>query len=208
MVFISEASDLKGRGFGGRAGFGGKPALVVVDFSNAFTDPRHRLGADVSSEINLSNSLIEAFRKVGAPIVFTVIEYETRELAAASNWRRKIDAITDLYKGSDASRLDSRLCADPHDIVIAKQYASAFFGTELNSYFAGVGIDTVVVAGCSTSGCVRATVVDACQYGYSVIVAKEAVADRDESAHKQALIDIEMKYGDVISTHEILSSLS
>jgi len=195
--------DLERRGFAGKSGFGQKPALVVVDFVNAFTDPEHRLGSDVSKEIEATNVLIPIFRKNGRPVIFTTIEYSSAEEAAASNWRSKIDAVSELFRGSRESMQDGRLDREDADPVVAKKYASAFFGTDLAALLRESDTDTVVVAGCSTSGCVRATIVDACQYGFRAVVCREAVADRDLDAHDRTLLDIDLKYGDVLSIKEI-----
>jgi nicotinamidase-related amidase len=198
---ISE--KLESRGFAGRSGFGQRPALVVVDFTNAFTDPEHRLGSFVGSEIAQTNKAIALFRARDLPIVFTAIEYDTPEAAAASNWSSKIEGVADLYRGSHATQQDQRLNRHAGEPVVNKLYASAFFGTELDALLRDSGTDTVVIAGCSTSGCVRATAVDACQLGFRVVVCREAVADRSRPAHDQALMDIDMKYGDVLALDEI-----
>lgn len=200
------ASTLEGlatRGFAGRSGFGKSPALVVVDYAKAFTASSHKLGSDSSKEIEATNSLISTFRKKALPIVFMTICYETQQEAENSNWRLKIDGVASLFRGNPDVEIDERLERTPEDPVLAKKYASSFFGTNLHELLQQKGVDTVVVAGCSTSGCVRATAVDACQYGYKAVVCREAVADRHKEAHDQALIDIDLKYGDVLSRSEI-----
>jgi|SRR5690625_4498398 len=198
-----DLSELRQKGFGGKAGFGTKPALVVIDFAKAFTDPSHALGSDVSVEIDETNALVHRFQQRDFPIFYMTIEYETPEAAAASNWRDKIEGIVSLYRGSRDSELDDRLKLRPQDHVIPKKYASSFFGTELAHLLQQRDVDTVVITGCATSGCVRATAVDACQYGLRAVVCREAVADRDRVAHAQALVDIDLKYGDVLSRAEI-----
>lgn len=203
MSGLVSFDDLKSRGFAGTTGFGSSPALIVVDLTNAFTDPSHSLGSDLSAEIEEVNALTDAFRKAGHPVIYTSIEYETPEAARTSNWSSKIGAISELYKGSAAVSLDERLHRQSSDAVVTKQYASAFFGTDLKDILDRHNIDTVVLAGCSTSGCVRATAVDACQHGFKTIVCREAAADRAEGAHRQALTDIELKYGDVLDRQEI-----
>lgn len=203
MSAIPIPAELENRGFAGRSGFGQHPALVVVDFTNAFTDPEHRLGSYVGAEIAQTNKAIACFRARGLPIVFTAIEYDTPEAAASSNWRAKVEGVADLYRGSDATRQDQRLDRLTTDPIVNKLFASAFFGTELEALLRETGTDTVVIAGCSTSGCVRATAVDACQLGFRVVVCEEAVADRSRPAHDQALMDIDLKYGDVLALDAI-----
>lgn len=200
--------ELNKRGFAGRSGFGRAPALVIVDFVSAFTTPTHQLGSDVSEEIAETNYLTRAFRHVGHPVIYTTIEYETAEEAATSNWSHKIAGVSSLFAGSADAAQDERLERLPTDPIIAKQYASAFFSTELHDLLQKSRVDTVVLAGCSTSGCVRATAVDACQYGYKAVICREAVADRHRDAHEQALIDVDLKYGDVLDRAEIMALLT
>jgi nicotinamidase-related amidase len=207
MSLASAPKDLERKGFAGRFGFGQKSALVVVDFTNAFTDPDHRLGSDSAVEIAATNELIAVFRAKDLPVLFTAIEYESDAAAASSHWRSKIDAIADLYRGNAGTIQDVRLDREESDPIVNKEFASAFFRTRLESLLRERSVDTVVVAGCSTSGCVRATAVDACQLGFRVIVCRDAVADRNRNAHDQALIDIDLKYGDVLSRNEIAERL-
>lgn len=191
------------RGFAGRSGFGSKPALVVVDYSKAFTSLDHQLGSDASSEIAQVNELVLKFRSTGHKIFFMTICYDSQEEAENSNWRSKIAGVATLYPGVPDIEIDDRLSRTPDDPVIRKKYASSFFGTDLHQQLQDNGADTVVITGTSTSGCVRATAVDACQLGYKAVVCSDAVSDRDPQAHAQALIDIEIKYGDVMSRSEI-----
>ncbi|KAA0970876.1 isochorismatase family protein [Aureimonas fodinaquatilis] len=207
MSFALGSADLQRKGFAGRSGVGARPALIVIDFTRAFTDPQHRLGSDAQREIAATNDVIAQFRSKGLPVIFTAIEYGTAAQAAASNWRLKIEGIVSLYSGSPDTVQDDRLAREPTDPIINKQFASAFFRTDLEELLNSLAVDTVVLAGCSTSGCVRATAVDACQLGFKTIVCREAVADRDRTAHEQALVDIDLKYGDVLSGKEVADSL-
>lgn len=203
MSYSEALNQLGERGFAGTGGFGKKPALVVIDLANAFTDPSHLLGSEAGEQIAESNRLAAAFRAQGLPVFYTIIEYGTEREAADSNWTRKIKGVASLFAGSHSSQLDPRVERGPDDAVIAKKYASGFFGTDLDRRLRDEGVDTVVIAGCSTSGCVRATAVDACQYGYFSVVCREAVGDRDRNAHDQALTDIGLKYGDVLARDDI-----
>jgi maleamate amidohydrolase len=142
------------------------------------------------------------------PVYFSTIRYDDANCADAGLWLAKIAGLSLLSAGSDASTPDSRLLIEPHDPIIVKKFASCFFGTDLLTRLIRDTVDTLVLVGCTTSGCVRATAVDACQYGIRAIVAREAVADRLEGAHRQSLIDIELKYGDVLPVADIVAALA
>lgn len=194
---MNEIENMRQRGFGRAVGFGKRPALLVVDFIQGFTDPASPLGAAVDCEIAATNLLIDAAREADAPVIFSTIAYHGARLEDAGVWLRKVEGLAVLRAGTPAVLPDARLKRRASDVVLPKHYASCFFGTDLRAQLAAQDVDTLLVAGCSTSGCVRATVVDACQWGLRAIVAEEAVADRSEDAHRQSLLDIDMKYGDV-----------
>ena len=208
------ATDLGGdqrffaeRGFGGRLGFGDRPALLVVDLVNAFTDASSPLGAAMDSELDAARVLLDAARSVGVPRFFTTLWYEDADLSDAGVWIRKIKGLSALRKDTHEVQLDTRLQRRSDEPIVAKKYASAFFGTDLLSRLISTGVDTVVIAGCTTSGCVRATAVDAIQYGLRPVVVREAVADRAASAHAQALFDLEQKYADVETIDSVIAEL-
>ena len=208
MELAAEAKDLVAKGFARPVGFGLRPALLVVDFINGFTDPSSPLGSDVGAAIAQTNRLIRAMRAGSLPIYFSTIRYDDPACADAGLWLAKIAGLSILSAGSPGSEQDSRLLIKRHDPVIVKKFASCFFGTDLLTRLVRDRVDTLILTGCATSGCVRATAVDACQYGIRPIVAREAVADRLEMAHHQSLIDIELKYGDVLSVDGILAAVS
>ncbi len=196
------------RGFAGRMGFGQRPALVIVDIVKGFTDPAAPLGAEMAGQIEATNRLIAAARAARAPTIFSTIRYDDPDLADAGVWRRKIDGLATLIDGLDGSEIDPRLDRRPGDGFLVKKFASCFFGTDLASRLITSAIDTLIVVGCTTSGCVRATVVDACQYGFRPIVVRDAVFDRLEASHRQSLIDIELKYGDVLDLDEAIAEIA
>jgi maleamate amidohydrolase len=196
------------KGFARPVGFGNRPALIVIDFINGFTDSNSPLGADVSDEIGHTNRLISAARLKPIPVYFSTICYTDPECADAGIWLTKIPGLSLLTSGSAATGQDERLLRDPADRVITKKFASCFFGTGLYDLLRRDGIDTLLLAGCTTSGCVRATAVDTCQYGIRPVVAREAVADRSQAAHLQSLIDIEAEYGDVRSVDDIIRAIA
>lgn len=196
------------RGFGLRLGFGERPALIVVDLSKIFTDPDELLGSDLSSEIAATRRLLDAARRAAVPVFYTVVWYDEEALADGGVWVRKQRGSAALRAGTKAEELDDRLGRRDDEPVIVKRYASAFFGTDLVSRLNSRGVDTLLVTGCTTSGCVRATAVDAVQYGYVPIVVREAVGDRSQLAHEQSLFDLEQKYADVVSLDETLGYLA
>ncbi len=205
--FAAAIEEYKNKGLAGRVGFGKKPAILVIDFTLGFTDPSSPLGSNLDQAIEATNKLLEAARRKGIPVFFTAVAYE-EDLGDSGLWIKKIPSLAVLRSGSRFVDIDPRLERRPGEQLILKKYASAFFGTHLASTLTSCGVDTVIIAGCTTSGCVRASVVDAIQYGFRPIVVREAVGDRSKAAHEANLFDIEGKYGDVISLEEALRYLS
>ena len=195
------------RGFGNRVGFGCKPAVLVVDFTCGFTSPTTDLGAAMDAEIAQANRLILAARAIGAPVYLSTIAYDLPSRDAGV-WIDKIHGLHDLVRGSGAVDQDPRLIREATDRIVVKRFASCFFGTMLADDLRRDGVDTLVIAGCTTSGCVRASAVDSCQHGFRTIVARDATADRVDAAHQQSLEDIDLKYGDVLEVDEILRHLA
>lgn len=188
-----------GRGLGGRQGAGERPALVIVDLNYGFTDPQSPLHCSADAAVAATATLLSAARAGGRPVAFTTLQYDASGREVARAFLAKVPALRALAPGTRWPRIDERIAPREGEPVLAKLFASAFFGTPLVSMLAARGCDTVVVCGASTSGCVRATVVDALQYGYRVIVPREAVCDRSPTAHTASLTDIDAKYGDVVA---------
>jgi maleamate amidohydrolase len=196
-------------GFGERAGgVGERPALVVVDINNGFTDPASPLVCELDDTVAAIRKLLDAFRRASLPVVFTTVSYGDGDRVAAKAFIDKVPALLTLEAGSRWVEIDERLEPQPGEPVLNKLFASAFFGTPLGSLLASHGCDSLVVTGASTSGCVRATAVDALQHGYRPVVPREAVGDRNPVAHEASLYDIDLKYGDVVSLDECLSALN
>jgi maleamate amidohydrolase len=205
---VSDAGDVYGeRGFGGRQGAGRNPALVVIDLNYGFTDPSSPLHCDTDAAVQATARLLEAAREGERAVAFTTIEYNEAAKRVARAFIAKAPALTMLTPGSRWARIDERIAPREDEPVLVKLFASAFFGTALQPMLTAGGCDTLVVAGASTSGCVRATVVDGLQHGLSVLVPREAVADRAQSAHDASLLDIDAKYGDVVSLDEAVAVL-
>lgn len=197
---------MRHEGFHGRVGFGRRPALVVVDVNRGFTDPASPLVCDLDDVVGAIARLLEAFRLVGFPVVFTTVAYDEAAKQAATVFIDKVPALLTLDAGSEWVEIDPRIAPRADEPVLVKLWASAFFGTPLQSILTSHGCDSVVVAGASTSGCVRATAVDALQHGYRVIVPREAVGDRNAAAHEANLYDIDTKYGDVVALEDVLAT--
>ena len=189
-------------------GFGKKPALIVVDFQLGFTVPEQSpLAGNLDAEVVATNELIAAARKKDIPVIFTVVGYDPHRQDDAGLWPEKAPSLRMLTIGSDLVKLDPRLNQEPGDLVITKKYASGFFGTYLASTLTMQSVDTAIVTGCTTSGCVRATVMDALANGFRPIVPIECVGDRAQEPHQANLFDIGAKYGDVIPLQEVLAYL-
>jgi nicotinamidase-related amidase len=195
------------RGFGGRQGAGEHPAVVVVDFIEGFTSPESALACDCDAAVATTRVLVDAAREASVPVLFTTVAYDEEGLERAAMFVAKAPALATLRPGSPWVEVDARLGRRADEPVLVKLFASAFFGTDLDQQLRAAGCDTVVIAGASTSGCVRATAVDALQYGYRVLVPREAVADRATDAHKASLLDIDAKYGDVVSMDEAITAV-
>lgn len=195
-------------GFGGRQGAVRRPALLVVDMSLGFTSPDSPLHCDLDGVVGAVGRLLVAARAKGLPVVYTTVSYGEGEKAVAKAFIEKVPALLTLAEGSSFTGIDPRLAPLPHEPVLNKLFASAFFGTSLQSLLAAHDCDSVIVTGASTSGCVRATAVDVLQNGYRLLVPREAVGDRNPAAHEQALYDIDAKYGDVVSLEEALAAIS
>ena len=199
--------DYRQAGFNNRLGFGDRPAVVVIDFCHAYLDEDSPLYAGVESARQASVRLIGAARAAGVPVLHTRVEYQPGG-ADGGIFFRKVGALKCFVRGNPLGEPGPGLEPADGEVVVTKQYASAFFGTSLASTLTAMGIDTLIHAGVSTSGCVRATALDACQYGFIPIVVREAVGDRDEGVHGANLFDLDAKYADVVSEAETLAYLS
>jgi maleamate amidohydrolase len=198
---------MRHEGFHGRTGFGDKPALLVIDVNVGFTDPASPLVCDLEDVVVAIRRLLDEFRRAQLPVVFTTVSYSEGDKVAAAAFIDKIPALLVLEAGSRWVEIDPRIAPLPHEPVLNKLFASAFFGTPLASLLASAGCDSVVVTGASTSGCVRATAVDALQHGYRPAVPRDAVGDRNPAAHEANLYDIDTKYGDVVGVDDVVAHL-
>jgi maleamate amidohydrolase len=201
-AYASAMAGLAERGFGRSVGFGDRPAVISVDWINAFTDPAFATGSRYDDEVAASRRVLDAARAAGAPVFLVTSEYEPQRRDAGV-WERKL-SHEGMYAGSGPVQLDDRLGRCPGDQIVVKKYPSCFFGTDIASRLVSQRVDTVVLVGATTSGCIRASAVDACSAGFRTIIVREAVGDRLLLSHHSSLFDIDLKYGDVLSLAEVL----
>ncbi|MGB6976791.1 MAG: isochorismatase family protein [Gammaproteobacteria bacterium] len=191
-----------------KIGFGLRPALFISDMQNAYTDPNWSHGMDASAEINIINHLLNRFHNLNYPVFLSLIAFTENDLQQPNLWMQKIKCLADLRIASSYTQLDSRLSYHKAiDTITIKKYPSAFFATHFNDTLAAHKIDTLIITGCSTSGCVRATAIDSLQYGFRPIIVADAVGDRSPDSHEKALYELEAKYADVVNSTEVLRYL-
>jgi len=201
---VSNKEDAKSNYVGvfeGRIGFGRAPALILIDFVEAYFARESPLYADVAPVLAAALDLRAAARAAGVPVIYTNVEYHP-SMRDGGRFAQKVAALSGFVRGGAMGQWPGGFEPAADELVISKQYASAFFGTSLASTLVANGHDSLIIAGLSTSGCVRATCVDACQHGFIPIVVEEAVGDRHDDVHRANLFDMDAKYGDVVSLDE------
>jgi maleamate amidohydrolase len=187
-------------------GLGHKPALIVVDVIKGFTDEACPLGSHCPEVVAANAALLKAFRSKDLPIFFTTVVYHHDE--QASVFRKRVPALNLLTPTSPWIEIDPALGRRPNEDIIEKQWASAFYKTDLADRLQMLGVNSLVITGLTTSGCVRATVVDGLQYNYPVVIPLQAVGDRNQNAHEANLHDMHAKYGDVMDMSEVLEYIN
>lgn len=197
------------RGFDGRLDFGARPALIVIDFVNAYVKPGSPLCADYEAQRLACIELLAAARKAGIFIVHTNLSYEPGG-ADGGIFFKKLPALRCFEQGVHPELVGfvTGLEPLPTETVITKQYASAFFNTPLDAMLRERGIDTLLISGVSTSGCIRATAVDCVQHGFIPIVVRDAVGDRNPASHEVNLFDLQAKYAEVVPLTRVLEYLN
>ena len=185
---------------------GSHPAVLVVDFSCGFTDPASTLGSDLTPQVEATKQLLDVARGKGLRVIFTTIGFEP-SLHDEGLWLQKVPALGDLQIGGRWVDIDPRLEPREDETIVLKKGASAFFGTNLASILIAQGIDSIVLCGATTSGCIRATAIDLLQYGFPTLVPRECVGDRAQAPHDANMFDIQAKYADVVSLDEALAYL-
>jgi nicotinamidase-related amidase len=185
---------------------GHSPGVLVVDFNRGSADPTTAHGMDLDDEIAATSRLLAAARERGTPIVFTTIAFEP-SFTDAAIWLTKLPSLRAFRLGSPECEIDPRLDRRPAEPILVKKGASPFFGTNLGAILVSQGVDTVILTGSTTSGCIRAAAIDLCQNGYPAVVPRECVGDRARAPHEANLFDIHAKYADVVSLEDVLAYL-
>jgi nicotinamidase-related amidase len=196
--------DYAAAGFGHNLGFGQRPALLIIDFVTAYLEPSSPLYAGVEAVLKVNEILLAAARKAGIPVIFTKVEYMQGGIDGG-HFYRKVKGLKCFDRGNPLGEFPPSLKPRPGEVVITKQYASAFFGTSLLPTLVSQGIDTVIITGLSTSGCVRASALDTLQHGFIPIVVRDACGDRQASIHEANLFDLQAKYADVVTSGDVLA---
>jgi nicotinamidase-related amidase len=187
-------------------GLGERPALVLVDVIQGFTNPTCPLGSEAGSVVDACRLLLDVFRRKQLPVFFTTVVYHDESQARV--FRQRLPALNVLEPGSEWVEIDPRIAPVNGETVIEKQWASGFFNTDLAQRLEAAGVDSIVVGGLTTSGCVRATAVDGLQNDYRVVIAREATGDRNLAAHESNLFDLQAKYVDVLALQDVLDTIA
>ena len=193
--------------FDGRLAFGKHPALIVVDMVDAYLVPGSPLYAGIETALESAIRLTAAVRARDCPVIFTNVEY-TPGGADGVVFYRKVPALKCFDRGNPLGAFPVRLAPRDTDLVITKRYASAFFGTHLAATLTALGVDTLLICGTSTSGCVRATALDASQHGFIPFVVRDACGDRHPAPHEANLFDLQAKYAEVVDEAQALQLLN
>lgn len=200
-------ADYRGAGFGGGVGWGAKPALLIVDMCLAYLQPGSPLFLETGAAVrDAIVPLAAAARAAGAPVIFTRVEYA--HPSDGGLFRRKIAALAAFDSGNPLADFDPALLPEPGDMVLTKQFPSAFFGTPLAGLLTAQGVDTLLVTGVSTSGCIRATAVDALCHGFAPQVITDCVGDRTPEIQAANLLDLEAKTADLLDSKTAIARLT
>ncbi len=202
---MSELDIYKKQNFANSVGIGERPALVLVDFVLGFTDPEHFGGGNIKPAIERTRALLTVARERGWPVAHTRVVYAD-DGSDAGSFARKAPGLLKLTEASPLSQIVDEVKPVAGELVVRKRQASAFFGTEFGSWLAWKRVDTLLVAGCTTSGCVRATVVDAVSHNMRTIVLTDCVGDRAMGPHEANLFDMGQKYADLMTSEEVIAA--
>ena len=203
---MSELEIYQKQGFGNSSGIGQRPSLLIVDFVNGFANPDQFGGGNIGEAIENTRGLLAEARTLGLPIAFTRVVYAD-DGSDAGVFTLKAPALTQLTEGAFGSQIVDQLKPRDGEYIVRKTQPSAFFGTNLTAWYVSKGVDTVIIAGCTTSGCIRASVIDSMSYNFRTVVASDCVGDRALGPHEANLFDMEQKYADLMSSSGILAIL-
>ena len=203
---MSELEIYQKQGFGNSSGMGQRPALLIIDFVNSFANPEQFGGGNIGDAIDNTRRLLAEARALGLPIAYTRVVYAD-DGSDAGVFTLKAPGLTQLTEEAYGGQIVEQLEPRDGEYIVRKTQPSAFFGTHLTAWFVGKGVDTVIVTGCTTSGCVRASVIDSMSYNFRTVVATDCVGDRALAPHEANLFDMEQKYADLMTSSEIVAIL-
>ncbi len=203
---MSELEIYQKQGFGNSSGIGQRPALLIVDFVNGFVNPDQFGGGNIGEAIENTQGLLAEARVLRLPIAFTRVVYAD-DGSDAGVFTLKAPALTQLTENAFGSQIVDQLRPRGGEYIVRKTQPSAFFGTNLAAWYVSKSVDTVIVTGCTTSGCVRASVIDSMSYNFKTVVASDGVGDRALGPHDANLFDMEQKYADLMTCSEITEVL-
>jgi maleamate amidohydrolase len=202
----AELDVYKRQGFGRRLGFGRRVGLLIVDFVNGFKDPSVFGGGNIADAIECTVSLLDACRGAGLPVAHSRIVFAD-DGSDHNLFTAKVPSLARLTEAAQESQIVTELAPRPGEFVVRKRLPSAFFGTDLAPWFTARAIDTLLIAGCTTSGCIRASVLDAMCCGFRPIVVTDCVGDRALGPHEASLFDLGQKYADLMPREEAIQAL-
>ena len=204
---MNEVGIYERQGFGNQSGFGKQPALLIVDFVNAFANPDEFGGGNIGEAIAKTTALLTKSRSAEIPIAFTRVIY-AEDGSDAGVFCLKAPGLLKLTEVSHGGQVVDDLAPEIGEYIVRKTQPSAFFGTSLASWLHARLVDTLLVTGCTTSGCIRASVVDAMSYNFRTVVVTDCVGDRAITPHDANLFDMEQKYADLMTSEEVMAKLS
>lgn len=203
---VDDLGDNYKGAFDGHLPFGRRPALLIVDLVEAYLQPGSPLYAGIETALASAIRLRAAAHAAGIPVIFTNVEYAPGGIDGGVFFR-KVPALRVFERGSPLGAFPEVLTPQGSDVVVTKRYASAFFATPLAAMLTAAGVDTALICGTSTSGCIRATALDACQHGFLPFVVRDACGDRHSAPHEANLFDLQAKYAEVIGEAEAIAHL-
>ena len=203
---MSELEIYQKQGFGNSSGIGQRPGLLIIDFVNGFANPDQFGGGNIGEAIENTRGLLAEARALGLPIAFTRVVYAD-DGSDAGVFTLKAPSLTQLTEDAFGSQIVDELKPRDGEYIVRKTQPSAFFGTNLTAWYISKGVDTVIMTGCTTSGCVRASVIDSMSYNFRTVVASDCVGDRTLGPHEANLFDMEQKYADLMNSSEIIEVL-
>ena len=199
-------NDYEGAGYNKRLGFGERPALILIDYVEAYFDKSSPLYAGVDDALASGIRIRDAARRSCVPVIYTNVVFSKGGINGGM-FIKKVPTLHIMEQGAPMGAWPKGLEPGEGELVISKQYPSAFFGTTLSSTLTAAGVDTLILTGLTTSGCIRATCIDTVSYGFRPIVVGEACGDRDERPHEANLFDMNAKYADVVTEKETIEYL-